>query len=101
MRVDIGQVIVSPDNDHRYRLLLTTSTAYYNAHVEASVYLVESLNRKDYGTEDTTLLLKGLHIVCRFRFVFLEPKSVFHAINVAQWTPTEAPEQARQLLSEL
>jgi TIR domain len=101
VNVDSSQVIASHTKAHRYRLILTTSTRYYNGNIEASVYLVESLQRNDYGRQDITLLLKGLHIVCRFRYAFLDPKSEFHAINVAKWKPAEAPALARQLLTEL
>jgi hypothetical protein len=101
VNVDNSQVIVSQDRLRRYRLLLTTSTAYYNGEVEASVYLVEALQRKDYGREDTTLLLKGLHIVCRFRFLFLEPQSEFYWLNTAEWALHQLPNLARQLLAEL
>jgi hypothetical protein len=65
------------------------------------VYLVEALQRKDYGREDTTLLLKGLHIVCRFRFLFLEPQSEFYWLNTAEWALHQLPNLARQLLAEL
>lgn len=101
VNVDNSQVIASHDRDRRYRVVLTTSTTYFSGEVEASVYLVEALKRKDYGREDTSLLLKGLHIVCRFRFVFLEPQSEFFWFNLGRWSPMELPNFARQLIAEL
>ena len=99
--VDNSQVIASHDQVHRYRLVLTTSTTFYNNEVEASLYLVEALTRRDYGWPDTTLLLKGLHIVCRFRFLFLESDSDFYHFNVKRLAAGLLPNTARQLVGEL
>jgi hypothetical protein len=98
---DSSQVIVAHSGDKRYRLILTTSTSFYDGTVEASVYLVEALRRKNYGRQDTTLLLKGLHIVCRFRFLFLENQSDFYWFNIEGWGTARLPRMARQLLAEL
>ena len=98
---DNSQVIVAHSGDKRYRLILTTSTTFYDGTVEASVYLVEAFRRKDYGRQDTTLLLKGLHIVCRFRFLFLESQSDFYWFNIEGWGTARLPRMARQLLAEL
>jgi hypothetical protein len=99
--VDNSQIIVTHSGDKRYRLILTTSTTFHDGTVEASVYLVEALRRKDYGRQDTTLLLKGLYIVCRFRFLFLESQSDFYWFNVDGWGIARFPKMARQLLTEL
>ncbi len=101
VNVDNSQVVVSHDGLRRFRLVLTTSTTFYNGDVEASVYLVESLQRPNYGRADTTLLLKGLHLVCRFRFMFLETESEYYWLNVHQWTRKQIPNLARQLIAEL
>jgi len=98
---DNSQIILTHNDDRRYRLILTTSTTFHDGTVEASVYLVEIPRRKDYGRQDTTLLLKGLDIVCRFRFLFLESQSDFYWFNVDGWGPTRLPNMARQLLTEL
>jgi hypothetical protein len=50
--------------------------------METSLYLVELYRRRDYGDPATSLLLKGLQLVCRFRFMFLEKQSQFHFLNV-------------------
>ncbi|MDM0085721.1 toll/interleukin-1 receptor domain-containing protein [Variovorax sp. J31P179] len=98
---DNSQIIITHGGEKRYRLILTTSTTFYDGTVEASVYLVEIPRRKDYGHQDTTLLLKGLDIVCRFRFLFLESQSDFYWFNVDGWRPAGLPKMARQLLTEL
>jgi hypothetical protein len=98
---DNSQVIMTHNGEARYRLILTTSTTFYDGSVEASVYLVKALLQKDYGRHDTTLLLKGLHIVCRFRFLFLESQSDFYWFNVNGWGTARLPRMARQLLTEL
>lgn len=101
VNVDHSQVLVSHDKSRRFRMVLTTSTTFYDGQVEASVYFVECPPDPDMGREDTTLLLKGIQIVCRYRFLFLEPQSAFHAINAGNWKPALAPAYAQQLLSEL
>ena len=60
---------------------MTTATRYYNDTQELNVYFVERWRGDEYGDQDTTLLLKGLHIVCRYRFLFLEVGSKFHPIT--------------------
>ena len=46
-------------------------------------------------------MLKGLQIVCRFRFLFLENQSDFFWFNVEGWGAGRLPKMARQLLTEL
>ena len=99
--VDNSQVIFTHNGEKRYRLFLTTSTTFHDGTVEASVYLVEAFREKDYGSPDTSLLLKGLDIVCRFRFLFLENQSDFYWFNVDGWGSQRLPKMARQLLTEL
>jgi hypothetical protein len=41
------------------------------------------LRRRDFGDPETTLLLKGLNLFCRFRFMFLEENSEFSSLNCA------------------
>lgn len=80
--VDNSQIIASSDQRDLYRIILTTSTTYYNRTIDTSIYFVEVFRQPDYGNPATSMLLKGLQIVCRFRFLFLEEQSEFHCINV-------------------
>ena len=80
--IDNSQIIASHDQRDLYRIILTTSTTYYNRTIDTSIYFVEVFRRPDYGNPETSMLLKGLQIVCRFRFLFLEQQSEFHCLNV-------------------
>lgn len=72
--VDNSQLLVSHDEKHAYRVILTTGTKYYNGVREFNLYFVEYLKRPDFGDQDTTLLFKGLELLCRFRSLFLSKK---------------------------
>jgi hypothetical protein len=65
--VDNSQIVLSPDN-HVYRLILTTSTTYFNGKMDVNIYIVEALTRPDQDDLTTTRLLKGLELASRFRF---------------------------------
>jgi hypothetical protein len=99
--VDNSQVIVSTDGRTAYRVILTTATKFYDDYREYNVYFVETLQRDDYGDEDTTFLLKGLELVCRFRSAFLEPSSDFLGETIAFTNPDRLPVVAGKLLKEL
>ncbi len=101
IEIDNSQVIISSDEGHVYRLILTTSATYFNGHREFNLYLVEALRPKDYGDKATTRLLNGLEIVCRFRFMFLEERSEFSQANVLAIRLERVPDLARDLLREL
>ncbi|MFY9644177.1 MAG: hypothetical protein WAK29_03310 [Terriglobales bacterium] len=101
INVDNSQIIVSSDDAKAYRVILTTATKYYDDNREFNVYFVEALQRPDYGDVSTTLLLKGLELVCRFRFMFLEDASQFSAGNVLATQTARIPELASRLLKEL
>ena len=99
--VDNSQVIVSNDDTKAYRIILTTATRYYNDNREFNLYFVETLRRTEYGDQATTLLLKGLELVCRFRFLFLEEDSEFSYQNVQLTRPDQMTEIASHLQKEL
>ncbi len=101
INVDNSQVIVSTDARRAYRIILTTATKYYDDNREFNLYFVEALQRSDYGNKDTTLLLKGLELVCRFRFLFLEKDSEFFYMNVQLRRPEQIVEITNQLQREL
>jgi hypothetical protein len=42
-----------------------------------------------------------LHIVCRFRFLFIESQSDFYWFNIEGWGTARLPVMAHQLLAEL
>ena len=99
--VDNSQVILASDGRTGYRVILTTATKFYDDFREYNLYFVEMLQRADYGDEDTTHLLKGLEIVCRFRSTFLEPDSDFLGDNVLLTEAHKLPDLATKLLKEL
>jgi hypothetical protein len=101
INVDNSEVIATHDQVNLYRLILTTSTTYYNNEMETSIYLVEFYRRRDYGDPVTSLLVKGLHITCRFRFLFLEDQSQFYYLNVKLAKSASIGETARHIISEL
>ncbi len=101
VNVDNSQLILSSDEVKAYRVILTTATKYYDDCREFSVYFVETLRRADYGDRDTSYLLKGLELVCRFRFMFLETDSEFSSQNILAIHVERVPELAHRLLKEL
>jgi TIR domain len=76
LQKDNSQVIVSYDEKNAYRVILTTGTRYFNGDREFNLYFVE-VRRQEFGDPATTLLLKGLELVCRFRSLFLEQQSEY------------------------
>jgi hypothetical protein len=79
--VDNSQVIVSYDEKHAFRIILTTGTRYFNGTREFNLYFVESLKRGDFGDRATTVIFKGLELLCRFRSLFLEKNSEFSSLS--------------------
>jgi hypothetical protein len=77
-----GNLIWSQNEQKLYRAILTTYTTYYNRTIQANVYVVEVLMRKDHGDPETTLLAKGLQSAMRFRSLFLEQNGLFNYLNV-------------------
>jgi hypothetical protein len=78
LQVDNSQVIVSFDETNAYRVILTTGTRYFNGDREFNIYFVER-RTQEFGDPKTTLLLRGLELVCRFRSLFLEQESEYSA----------------------
>jgi TIR domain len=81
LAVDNSQVIVSYDEKCAYRVILTTGTRYFNGDREFNLYFVEYLRGGDFGDHNTTLLFKGLELLCRFRSLFLEQRSEFSSMG--------------------
>jgi hypothetical protein len=100
VNVDNSQVVVATDGTP-YRVILTTATKFYDDFREYSLCFVEVLQREDQGDADTTYLLKGLELVCRFRSAFLERTSKFLGDNVGLVQPAHLPKLASELLKEL
>ena len=100
INVDNSQIVLSPDN-HVYRLILTTSTTYFNGKMDVNIYIVEALTRPDHGDLTTTRLLKGLELASRFRFMFLERDSRFYAMNLQLMPEERIHAAARDLVMEL
>jgi hypothetical protein len=63
--------------------------------------LVETLERGDFGDRSTSLLLKGLDIACRFRFMFLERASEYSSMSVRTTSPDHFRNIARRMIREL
>jgi len=99
--VDNSQVIVASDGKTPYRVILTTATKFYDDYREYNLYFVQVLQREEYGDQDTTYLLKGLELVCRFRSAFLEPSSDFLGENIGLIHLEQLPKLAAKLLKEL
>jgi hypothetical protein len=99
--VDNSQIVMASDEKTIYRLILSSSILYYNGNREFHLYFVEMLKRNEFGDRKTTLLLKGLDLVCRARFLFLERSSEFTEGNVATIGDEHLPDLARRLVSEL
>jgi hypothetical protein len=99
--VDNSQVIVSNDERHAFRVILTTGTRYFNGMREFNLYFVEYLRPRDFGDPSTTLVLKGLELSCRFRFLFLEKNSEFSHMNLRIALPDRLHELGRNIEREL
>jgi TIR domain len=99
--VDNSQIIISSNGSETYRVVLTTATSYYNDIREFNLYFVQTLRQNEYGDEGTTLLLKGLELICRYRFMFLESSSEFSSQNIALTAVDHIPDRAAKLLREL
>jgi hypothetical protein len=99
--VDNSQLIVSNDERHAFRVILTTGTRYFNGNREFNLYFVEYLRPRDFGDHSSTLTLKGLELSCRFRFLFLEKNSEFSHMNVRITQPNTLHELARHIEREL
>jgi hypothetical protein len=101
VNVDNSQIVISEDESKSYRLILTTCTKYYDDRREFSLYFVEALKRGDFGRDDTSILLKGLEIVCRFRFIFLELDSEFSANSIRATAVTRLVDKVVRLIKEI
>ena len=101
VEVDNSQVILAGDGRTGYRVILTTATRFYDDYREYNLCFVEMLPRPDHGDHDTTSLLKGLELVCRFRSMFLESGSDFLGDNIRLTQATRLPDVAARLLKEL
>lgn len=101
INVDNSQIIVSSDESKTYRVILTTATKFFDDTREFNLYFVETLRKHDYGDKSTTMLLKGLELACRFRFMFLENDSEFSSRNVLANQLERIPELSKRLLQEL
>jgi len=104
--VDNSQVLVLPSalaggHPTSYRLILTTVTRYFDERIRFELYIVQSLDPETYGNEDTTQVLKGLEIICRYRFMFLEKTSKFAWYNIVLVAPEQAQSDAYELRREL
>jgi hypothetical protein len=101
VNVDNSQVVISADKTKSYRIILTACTKYFDDRREFSLCFVEGLRRKDFGNDETSLLLKGLDIACRFRFLLLEGDSEFSGYSIQLTKPSELPRLAHSLIREL
>jgi hypothetical protein len=97
---DNSQVIVSGDEKDAYRVILTTGTRYFNGDREFNLYFVE-LRRREFGDPSTTLLLKGLELICRFRSLFFEQQSEYSITVSKAIKPESVKAFAASIESEL
>ncbi len=101
INVDNSQVVISADKTKSYRIILTACTKYFDDRREFSLCFVEGLRRKDFGNDDTSLLLRGLDVACRFRFLLLEGDSEFSHNTISTTRLADLPDLAHGLLREL
>jgi hypothetical protein len=99
--VDNSQIILSSDEAKAYRVILTSAIKYYDDKREFHLYLVETLQRGDYGDELTSLLLKALEFTCRFHFLFFEKGSPFSSVSVGLIHAENLPATASKMIREL
>ena len=99
--VDNGQVIFANDDGKMYRVILTSGLRYFDGTRKFTIYLVEGLRRTEFGREETSLLLKGLELVCRYRFMFLEADSPFIDENIEVTPPDKLYDRATSAMREL
>jgi hypothetical protein len=99
--VDNSQVIVSYDEKHAYRVILTTGTRYFDGVREFNLYFVEYLKRGDFGDRSTTVIFKGLELLCRFRSLFLERNSEFSSLSFQTANSKALKNLARTMEREL
>jgi hypothetical protein len=99
--VDNSQIILSSDDSKTYRIVLTTATKYWDDCREFNLYFVETLRREEYGDHDSTLILKGLEVSCRYRFMFLESSSQYSANAFLATREERLREISVKLLREL
>ena len=99
VNVDNSQIIVA-DDGKSYRIILNAGISYYDRR-EFSLSFVDTLKPRDLGNEASSRLLKGLAIVCRFRFMFLEGKSDFSDEAITTTPPRDLSHRVRDLLHEL
>jgi hypothetical protein len=79
--VDNSQIILSHNAMSTYRVILTTGIRRFNGNREFNLYFVEYLRRTESGDPQTTILIKGLELACRFRSLFLEQNSKFSSVG--------------------
>lgn len=101
LSVDNGQVIFANDDGKMYRLILTSGLRYFDGTRKFTIYLVEGLRRTEFGREETSLLLKGLELVCRYRFMFLETDSPFVYQNIEVTRPGDLFDLASNAMREI
>jgi TIR domain len=101
LEADNSQVVMSHSQAQLYRVILSRSTRFYDGSHEFDLYFVEVVRRDDYGSRDTTTVLKALGLCCRFRFMFFEYDSEFSAHNIRTKSDAEMRGIARSLAREL
>lgn len=71
-------------NNHTtlYRMIISEWREFNNDNAEASIFLVEVRPRRYLGDERSTKVLRGIEILCRFRFAFLEDQSIYSPANI-------------------
>ena len=70
------RLVASPDQKRFFRLFVARSILYYSGMREIHIYIVE-IKSRDYGDQETTMLLKAMALGLEYRFLFLERNSVF------------------------
>ena len=101
INVDNSQIVISDDERASCRIILTSVAKFYDDRRELNLYLVDALSRSEFGSRSTTVLLKGLQLVCHFRFMFLERDSEFSGNSILATPLARLPDLAQRLVREI
>jgi hypothetical protein len=72
-----NNTILSFDGKKAFRIFIARVTMLFSGAREYQVYVIPLLKPKDYGDPHTTALLRALQVSLGYRFMFLEPGSLF------------------------
>lgn len=99
--VDNDLLIPSWDQSKTYRAVVTRRVRFFSGRVDIHIYLFELFKREDYGDRRTSIYLNAVAIACRYRSLFLEPKSQFSPQWMKPYRGNKLRNQVMKMLREL